>query len=80
MSSVGFPSTRTRDDAANWAITWRNEIQRYVHAYRAVTGVDLQTGVDATPPTVLLARRERGLARGGPSLRGHRSTQHRRSR
>jgi hypothetical protein len=57
-------STRTRDDAANWAITWRNEIQRYVHAYRAVTGVDLQTGVDATPPSVLLARRERGPARG----------------
>lgn len=56
-------STRTRDDAANWAITWRNEIQRYVHAYRAVTGVDLQTGVDATPPAVLLARRERGPAR-----------------
>ena len=57
-------STRTRDDAANWAITWRNEIQRYVHAYRAVTGVDLQDGVDATPPSVLLARRERGPARG----------------
>lgn len=57
-------STRTRDDAANWAITWRNEIQRYVHAYRAVTGVDLQGGSDATPPSVLLARRERGPARG----------------
>ena len=57
-------STRTRDDAANWAITWRNEIQRYVHAYRAVTGVDLQCGSDATPPSVLLARRERGPARG----------------
>ena len=27
--------------AANWARTWREEIQVYIHAYRAVTGVDL---------------------------------------
>ncbi|MGY4769097.1 hypothetical protein ACXC9Q_19460 [Kribbella sp. CWNU-51] len=50
-------SSRTREDAANWALTWRNEIQRYIHAYRTVTGVDLQTSVDATMPSVLLARR-----------------------
>ncbi|MGQ9927734.1 MAG: hypothetical protein ACUVS4_12805 [Chloroflexaceae bacterium] len=30
-----------RDWAANWARFWRNEIQGYIHAYRAVTGVDL---------------------------------------
>ncbi len=48
---------RTREDAANWALTWRNEIQRYIHAYRTVTGVDLATGIDATMPSELLARR-----------------------
>jgi hypothetical protein len=48
---------RTREDAANWALTWRNEIQRYIHAYRTVTGVDLATGTDATMPSELLARR-----------------------
>lgn len=55
-------SSRTREDASNWALTWRNEIQRYIHAYRTVTGVDLATTVDATMPSVLLARRGR-LAR-----------------
>ncbi|GAA0459989.1 hypothetical protein Ade02nite_14150 [Paractinoplanes deccanensis] len=50
-------SDRTRDHAANWALTWRNEIQRYIHAYRAVTGVDLATSTDATPPALLLTRR-----------------------
>lgn len=29
------------DDAANWALYWRAEIQNYIHAYKAVTGVDL---------------------------------------
>lgn len=29
--------------AANWAIYWRPEIQSYIHAYRAATGVDLTT-------------------------------------
>jgi hypothetical protein len=28
-------------NAANWARFWRAEIQGYIHAYRAVTGVDL---------------------------------------
>ncbi len=28
-------------NAANWARYWRAEIQGYIHAYRAVTGVDL---------------------------------------
>lgn len=52
-------SSRGREDAANWALTWRNEIQRYIHAYRTVTGVDLSSHVDATMPSVLLARRLR---------------------
>jgi hypothetical protein len=28
-------------NAANWARAWRDAIQRYVHAYRVVTGLDL---------------------------------------
>jgi hypothetical protein len=30
-----------RNEAANWARYWRPEIQGYIHAYRAVTGVDV---------------------------------------
>jgi hypothetical protein len=38
------------DDAANWARYWRPEIQGYVHAYRAATGVDLRAETtDARP-------------------------------
>jgi hypothetical protein len=47
------------DSAKNWARYWRPEIQGYIHAYRAATGVDLANaeGVDATPPAVHLRRR-----------------------
>ncbi len=47
------------DSAKNWARYWRPEIQGYVHAYRAVTGVDLTNSdtVDATLPGLLLRRR-----------------------
>ncbi len=31
----------TTAQAANWARTWREHIQVYIHAYRTVTGVDL---------------------------------------
>lgn len=50
-------STRTRFDAENWAMHWKNSIQRYIHAYRVVTGVDLSERADATMPSRLLARR-----------------------
>jgi hypothetical protein len=50
-------SRRRREDAANWALTWRNAIQRYIHAYRTVTGVDLSCEIDTTMPSVLLAKR-----------------------
>ena len=53
----------TTDSARNWARTWRNEIQRYVHAYRVTTGVDLTVAPDARPPGYLFARR-------GATLRG----------
>ncbi len=43
--------------AANWARYWRPEIQRYTHAYRAATGVDLTQKVDSTVPAYLLRRR-----------------------
>ena len=53
------------DEARGWAQFWKTEVQRYVHAYRAVTGVDLGSTpvttsnreVDATPPSVLLQQR-----------------------
>lgn len=32
------------DSAANWAREWRAEVKQYVHAYRAVTGIDLSPG------------------------------------
>jgi hypothetical protein len=34
------------DQAKNWARFWKPEIQRYIHAYQTVTGVDL--GVEVT--------------------------------
>jgi hypothetical protein len=53
------------EQGANWARFWRSEIQGYVHAYRAVTGVDLtadpssseQAAVRFLPPSVHLQRR-----------------------
>jgi hypothetical protein len=52
-----------QDHARNWARYWRPEVQRYIHSYRAVTGVDLSAGdsrherIDATLPAVHLQRR-----------------------
>ncbi|WP_053620024.1 hypothetical protein [Nocardiopsis sp. NRRL B-16309] len=51
--------------ASNWARFWRPEIQGYIHAYRAATGVDLsadaidsaQTRMRYTEPSRLLAQR-----------------------
>jgi hypothetical protein len=45
------------EKAKNWARYFRPEIQRYTHAYRAVTGADLTDHVDATMPGVLLRQR-----------------------
>lgn len=42
--SIRYGNWAQINDAAvanNWARFWRPEIQRYIHAYRAVTGVDL---------------------------------------
>jgi hypothetical protein len=45
------------ESAAHWARFWRPEVQGYIHAYRAATGVDLADRVDATMPALLLRRR-----------------------
>ena len=45
--------------AANWARYWRPEIQRYMHAYRAATGVDLTERADGRMPAHLLNGRLR---------------------
>jgi hypothetical protein len=53
------------EQGANWARFWRSESQGYLHAYRAVTGVDLTadpTHVEhaqlrSLPPSVHLQRR-----------------------
>jgi hypothetical protein len=58
-------TTTTAAQAANWARYWRNEIQGYIHAYRAATGVDLSNEVTdvreaarrSTVPSVLLRQR-----------------------
>jgi hypothetical protein len=60
--------TNNPAQAANWARYWRPEIQAYIHAYRAATGVDLTSEpVNSTLPSVLLLRR---LATQRPALRG----------
>jgi hypothetical protein len=48
--------------AVNWARYWRPQVQGYLHAYRAVTGVDLSVDItnariDATMPSVHLVKR-----------------------
>ncbi|HXH01991.1 MAG TPA: hypothetical protein VNN09_01600 [Candidatus Competibacteraceae bacterium] len=55
----------TEDQAKNWARYWKPEIQRYIHAYQVVTGVDLTAEVTDTrraaerhlQPSVHLQRR-----------------------
>ena len=47
-----------QEQAANWARYWRPEVQSYIHAYRAATGVDLTSeAVDATMPSRLIQNR-----------------------
>lgn len=57
-----WANTNDRFAAANWANFWRPQIQSYIHAYRAVTGVDLTIEaasgrIDALQPSVHLQRR-----------------------
>lgn len=53
---------RTQDDAAQWVLFFREQIQGYIHSYKAATGVDLSATivgnkVDALPPSQHLSRR-----------------------
>jgi hypothetical protein len=50
-------ATVSGPDAANWATAFRQHIQRYIAAYRAVTGVDLAMGVETTMPSTLISAR-----------------------
>ncbi len=48
--------------AFNWARFWRPQVQGYIHAYRAATGMDLASetsdpSADATLPSLLMQRR-----------------------
>lgn len=46
-----------QESAKHWAKYWRPEIQGYIHAYRATTGIDLTTEpVNATMPSLLLRK------------------------
>jgi len=59
------------NSAKNWARYWRPEVQGYIHAYRAVTGVDLTypERVDAILPAIHLQKRlALQHARGGPAM------------
>ncbi|MEE9337472.1 MAG: hypothetical protein V3U87_05280 [Methylococcaceae bacterium] len=54
-----------QEQARNWARYWRPEIQRYIHAYNAVSGVDLSVEISDIrmandrflQPSVLLSKR-----------------------
>ena len=46
------------DEARLWVEYWRPEVQRYVHAYRAITGVDLESKVVYTQPWIHLRNRQ----------------------
>jgi hypothetical protein len=73
-SSTGISNS----SAANWARFWRQEIQGYIYAYRAVTGVDLTAELTDNasntnrylPPSVHLVRQLEMQQRGAlPGIR-----------
>lgn len=68
LLSVRYGNWNIEEDhesAKNWARYWRAEIQNYLHAYQAVTGVDLtiegadsqQLAARAVQPSILIQRR-----------------------
>lgn len=48
---------RGQEEARAWARYWQLEVQAYIHAYRAVTGVDLLEKPDYTLPSTYLRNR-----------------------
>jgi hypothetical protein len=74
LLSVRFTRWSEIDDAelaAIWARFFRNQVQGYVHAYRAVTGVDLSAEITTTQQRELIVTRPSEL------LRQRLSTNHR---
>ncbi len=73
LLSIRFGNWSVSDnenEARGWAQFWKSEIQRYIHSYQAVTGVDLSATattvrpVNATPPSILLQQRAARQKRG----------------
>jgi hypothetical protein len=73
LLSIRFGNWSVSDnenEARGWAQFWKAEIQRYIHSYQAVTGVDLgatsqaMRQVNATPPSILLQQRAARQKRG----------------
>ncbi len=50
-------TSTSRQEAENWVLFWRDEIQSYIHAYRIVTGIDLTKGVNTQMPGQLIKSR-----------------------
>jgi hypothetical protein len=84
LLSIRYGNWNAVDDhesAKNWARYWRAEIQNYLHAYQAVTTVDLtiegadsqQLAARAVQPSVLIQRRLN--AKSTSSQTGHSQTQ-----
>ncbi|MBE7173292.1 MAG: hypothetical protein INR73_22155 [Williamsia sp.] len=71
---ANWSQVNDRGFASAWASAWRNAIQRYIHCYQSVTGMDL--GIDTVEqmperkylmPSVLIQQkflRERALRNG----------------
>jgi hypothetical protein len=73
LLSIRFGNWSVSDnenEARGWAQFWKAEIQRYIHSYQAVTGVDLgativnMRPVNSTPPSILLQQRAARQKRG----------------
>jgi hypothetical protein len=61
---ISWTQINNRDIARDWALTFRDAVQRYIHCYQAVTGVDLSAtevmgpvNVKAVMPAVLIRRK-----------------------
>lgn len=66
-----WATTNDQNEAKTWADYWRPEIQRYIYAYKAATGVDLtlEPVNSVMPARLLQARLNRQLAATGHAMR-----------
>lgn len=58
-----WSTTNDQNQAANWARAWRSTIQRYTHALRIVSGIDLSLG-DVTEVRTSTERLAQGITAG----------------